>query len=450
MTERIDVWVAPGTSIVQDSEVGRSVIQGTAASLRASLDEASLKAGPLLGMAWGPGQVEVAPHAWERCVAAAGSGVALVYGDYATQSQPVQTHDPEPGSLREEFDAGPLWLARIDAVRGALRELPAAAVSASAIRYGLRLGLLRRGALRMPEQTARVSRVSVEDMFGYVRPDALALQTELEAVFTDHLRRIGAWLPPRSERFIDPEEYPVAASVVIPVRDRVHTIGDAVTSSLSQRTSVPFNVLVVDNHSSDGTAARAREAGDARLQVLTPTRSDLGIGGCWNVAAYSALAGRYLVQLDSDDVFATPESLQTMVYLIASGPWAMAVGAYRTVDIHGRDVAPGLVDHREWTDENGHNNLLRVSGIGAPRVFATGFVRGHPFPNVCYGEDYAMALRVSREFYIARTYDPVYVARRWEGNTDHATPPSVAWEREAYKNRLRTVEVMARAAGARV
>lgn len=446
--EKLTVWVEPGTSFVSDdAPTGDLRQEAQADSIRASLVAAARKAGVWMGMVWGGGSVEPLPHAWSRCCAAAEGGAALVYGDYEGRAGRVDTLDPEPGSLREEFDAGPVWLARSAAVLAAIESLPAAVVSPRAVRYGLRLGLLRQGAMRLPEEIARTVRDVPEDLFGYVRAGTESLQRELETVLTDHLRRVDAWLPPRERRFIDHAVYPVDASVVISVRDRVRTIGDAVSSALSQETDFPFNVLMVDNHSRDDTARKAMEAsaGDARLQIIVPGRTDLGIGGCWNVAAFSSRAGRFLVQLDSDDVYASHESLQAMIGLIRSGPWAMAVGAYRTVDMQRVEIPPGLVAHHEWTAENGHNNLLRVSGIGAPRVFATGVVREHPFPNVSYGEDYAVALRVSRDYHIARSFDPVYLARRWEGNTDHLPSAELNRRREAYKNRLRTVEVGARA-----
>lgn len=446
MTERITLWVAPEASIASGiPDEGRLVRAAARGAIGSSLAEAARDEG-FVAMVWGPGEVEITPWAFARCLASV-SGCAMVYGDYEGPSGPMATLESEPGSLREEFDAGPMWFARSEAVRAALGELPAEVGSPDAIRYGVRLGLLRRGAVRLPECIARVGHLRREDMFGYVRAEARSVQDECECAVTDHLRRIGAWLPPRVGRFVDEAAYPVEASIVIPVRNRVRTIRDAVASALAQRAPFPFGVIVVDNHSTDGTSAVLGTIADPRLTVLTPTRRDLGIGGCWNAAAACPLAGRYLVQLDSDDVYASDGSLATMVRLVASGPWAMAVGAYRTVDTAGAEVAPGVVAHPEWTDLNGHNNLLRVSGVGAPRVFATALVRANPFPNVSYGEDYAMALRLSREYCIARTHEPLYLARRWEGNTDHATAPPLAREREAYKNRLRTIEVTARAQG---
>lgn len=442
------VWSTPETLMQREVSPGFHHLQAASwPALRSSLWEAAESSGEFLGMIWFGGRVEVSPHAWQRCRSAADSGADLIYGDYRTPQELVRTLDSEPGSLREEFDTGPLWCVQREALRAALSELPDAISSPSAVRYGLRLAFLRGRTSRLPEPLTQVQKRPGDDLFGYVRADARIEQAELETVLTDHLRRIGAWLPPRTAPYGDDGPYPVHASVVIPVRNRARTIGDAVASALHQKTGFSFNVLVVDNHSADGTPAQARQAagGDARLHVIIPDRHDLGIGGCWNVASCSPLAGRFLVQLDSDDVYASDQSLHTMVTLIDSGPWAMAVGAYTTVDMAGREVSPGLVDHREWTAENGHNNLLRVSGIGAPRTLATAFVRAFPFPNVSYGEDYSMALQVSRRHHVARTHECVYLARRWEGNTDHCVRPEVARDREAYKNRLRTMEILARA-----
>jgi glycosyltransferase involved in cell wall biosynthesis len=287
-----------------------------------------------------------------------------------------------------------------------------------------------------------------EDIFAYVRSEARETQRQYEHVLTAHLRKVNALLPPRTEPYLDTRQYPVKATVVIPVRNRERTIKDAVKSALSQTTTFPFNVVVVDNYSTDRTPHEALKAadGDGRVHIMTPPSEDFGIGGCWNFAAACSEAGRYLVQLDSDDVYATAESVQILVDLIDRGPWAMAVGSYRTVDIADDEVPPGDVTHDEWTDENGHNNLLRVSGIGAPRVLATGFLREHAMPNVSYGEDYAAALRVSRTHHIARHFGIVYYARRWEGNSEFDVEPSVARSREVYKDQLRTIELQARTA----
>jgi glycosyltransferase involved in cell wall biosynthesis len=236
------------------------------------------------------------------------------------------------------------------------------------------------------------------------------------------------------------------ASIVIPVRNRERTIGDAVGSALSQQAEFDFNVIVVDNHSTDRTSAILEEISsrDRRLIHLQPTRNDLGIGGCWNEAVYSSQCGEYAVQLDSDDLYSSEHTLATVVAKLEEGPYAMMIGAYKIVDFDLQEIPPGLIDHREWTRENGRNNALRINGLGAPRAFYVPVLRQIGFPNVSYGEDYSVALRISREYEIARSYEPVYFARRWEGNSDAALPIATANRYDAYKDHLRTVEILAR------
>jgi glycosyltransferase involved in cell wall biosynthesis len=232
--------------------------------------------------------------------------------------------------------------------------------------------------------------------------------------------------------------------VVIPVRNRERTILDAVNSVLAQKPDFDFNVIVVDNHSTDRTTELLRSVGDSRLVHLIPSRRDLGIGGCWNEAIHSVQCGRYAVQLDSDDLYAGDTVLARIVAELESGPYAMVIASYTMVDFSLKEIPPGLIDHREWTRENGRNNALRINGLGAPRAFDTSVLRRIGFPNVSYGEDYAVALRISRDFEIGRIYDSVYLCRRWEGNTDTALPLETANRYDAYKDWLRTVEIQAR------
>jgi glycosyltransferase involved in cell wall biosynthesis len=269
----------------------------------------------------------------------------------------------------------------------------------------------------------------------------------MEEVATAHLKRIGAWLAP-AFRDISPSKrpFPVEASVVIPVRNRLRTVADAVKSALAQRTDFSFNVLVVDNHSGDGTTAILADlaARHPALKHLIPKRRDLSIGGCWNEAIFSEACGRYAVQLDSDDLYRGVDVLQRLVDLLRGENCAMAIGAYTLVDERLREIPPGLIDHREWTDANGRNNALRINGLGAPRAFATAALRRIGFPNVGYGEDYAVALRLSREYRIGRIYESLYLCRRWEGNTDAALSVEQANRHDHYKDRLRTLEIRAR------
>jgi glycosyltransferase involved in cell wall biosynthesis len=239
---------------------------------------------------------------------------------------------------------------------------------------------------------------------------------------------------------------PKTASVIIPTRNRETTIGAAVSSALAQQTDFEFNVIVVDNHSTDNTPEVVEKYArkDARLIHLIPSRRDLLIGGCWNEAIHSPRCGTFAVQLDSDDLYTDASALQKMVNRFDEGDYAMVVGAYRTTDLRQKDIPPGIVDHREWTRENGRNNLLRVNGLGAPRAFYVPILQCHPFPNVSYGEDYAVGLRLSRHYEIGRILEPIYLCRRWEGNSDASLSREASNRHDVYKDHLRTQEILAR------
>ena len=359
--------------------------------------------------------------------------------------------DYRVGSIRDDFDFGPVIGISVAAARAAFAR---AGAPADDLRWGglydLRLKISEtHSVVRIPEPLSTVDppgdAASGAAHFAYVDPRQRDYQLEMEAVATAHLRRIGAHLEPE---FAAPpsarDAYPVQASVVIPVRNRARTVAEAVASALSQKTAFPFNVVVVDNHSSDGTGEILRKIGDRRLVVLVPERQDLGIGGCWNLALYSPACGRYAVQLDSDDLYAGDDVLARMVAGLQAGPFAMVVGAYTLVDFSLREIPPGLIDHREWTRENGRNNLLRVPGLGAPRGYDVSVVRGFGFPNVSYGEDYALGLRVSRDFEIGRIFDALYLCRRWDGNSDSALPRETKNRYDHYKDWLRAAEIRAR------
>ncbi len=400
------------------------------------------------------GDADPHPTALARMVEA-GEGAALVYGDCVDLTEagprPRPLADCQPGSLEDRFDFGPLRLWSVAAARAAER-LDGLEHHAF---YDLRLAVQRAGLVRhLPEPLATVRPVdrrrSGERVFDYLTA-ARAREAEAERVLTHHLDRLGARLRPPFAPFEAAGDFPVEASVVIPVRNRVRTVLDAVDSALGQVADFPFNVLVVDNHSTDGTTEllARRGRGEPRLVHLRPDRRDLGIGGCWNLAAGAAAAGRYLVQLDSDDLYAGADTLARMVALLREERAGMAVGAYRLVDFDLREIPPGLVDHREWTPDNGPNNALRVGGLGAPRAFATELVRRHPFPNASYGEDYAVALRLSRTWRVGRLYEPVYLCRRWEDNSDADLDPFTRARYQHFKDRLRTLELAARRREAR-
>ncbi|MDE6125429.1 MAG: glycosyltransferase family 2 protein, partial [Muribaculaceae bacterium] len=304
--------------------------------------------------------------------------------------------------------------------------------------------------LHLPETLSHVAekpRESGEAQFDYVDPRNRAVQIEMELAFTAYLRMVGAFLTPRTELVdIDAGDFANEASVIIPVRNRVRTIADAVSSALEQKLDKPFNVIVVDNHSTDGTSeVLARLAAEnPRLTVIVPERDDLGIGGCWNRAIEHPECGRYSVQLDSDDRYKTDQTLQKIVDCFRRERVAMVVGSYELTDFDGNPIPPGVIDHSEWTQNNGHNNALRINGFGAPRAFFTPVLREVGVPNVSYGEDYGVGIRVTRLYKMARIFESLYLCRRWEGNTDHRLSPRTIVEHNHYKDWLRTIALMAR------
>lgn len=350
------------------------------------------------------------------------------------------------GSIRDTFDFGPVIGLSVRAARDSETE----SFWKWGGLYDLRLRMSEKHAVvRIPEPLYSASIIDAwttgHKQFDYVDPRTRGYQIEMEAIAAAHLKRIGAWLHPHFETVPDSNErFPVKASVVIPVRNRERTVLEAVQSALMQRADFQFNVIVVDNHSTDRTPQILRGITDPRVRHIIPERQDLQIGGCWNEAIYSRYCGKYAIQLDSDDLYINPEVLGRLVAELEAGPYAMVIGSYTLVDFSLTEIPPGLIDHREWTRENGRNNALRINGLGAPRAFNTSILRGIGFPNVSYGEDYAVALRISRDYEIGRIYDPLYLCRRWEGNSDGALPPDVANRYDLYKDWLRTIELQAR------
>jgi len=370
------------------------------------------------------------------------SAAGLVYSDSAGHPR----IDYQLGSIRDGFDLGPVVAVSVEAARQVWKD--------AGCRWGglydLRLRLSEvHPIVRIPEPLYSASgadaRPTGEKQFDYVDPRNRDYQLEMEDVATQHLQRIGALLePPFRKAPPAADEFPVEASVVIPVRNRQRTIADAVESALNQSTDFAFNVIVVDNHSTDRTTEVLRGIKNPRLVHIIPEATDLGIGGCWNAAIYSSSCGRYAVQLDSDDLYQTGASLARIVHELKRGPYAMVVGSYTMVDFELRTIPPGLIDHREWTDDNGPNNALRVNGFGAPRGFDTAVIRSIGFPDVSYGEDYAVGLRICREYAVGRIYESVYLCRRWEGNSDSALPLETANRYDFYKDWIRTNEIRAR------
>lgn len=359
------------------------------------------------------------------------------------------TIDYFAGSLRNDFDFGSLLLFRTSALKCYLAETTDEYKYAGL--YQLRLAMSRCGQIYhhtdyLYTECESDTRKSGEKQFDYVNPAQREVQIEMEKVCTHHLKAIGAWLPPCKYKEIDllNGDFPVEASVIIPVLNRHLTIADAVGSVLKQKTTFSFNVIVVDNHSSDGTSDIIDSFGDSRVVHLVPESHDLGIGGCWNLAVNSEHCGRFAVQLDSDDIYSDENTLQHVVDEFYNQQCAMLVGTYRICDFELNTLPPGIIDHKEWTEENGRNNALRINGLGAPRAFYTPIIREVGFPNVSYGEDYAVGLAISRNYRIGRIYDVLYLCRRWGGNSDAALSHQKVNAHNLYKDSLRTAEVEAR------
>lgn len=378
------------------------------------------------------------------------------YADYAEidadgKVKAMPLIDCQPGSIRDDFNFGPLIVFDSHKLRMAIGNSPRDYLHAAL--YAARLNemsLCFTHIVHISEQLYRTTTIdprrSGEKQFDYVDPRNRERQIEMEIAATDHLKRIGAYLKPKFRKADSSGEFPVEASVIIPVRDREKTIAYAVASALSQETSFDFNVIAVDNHSTDSTteilADLARN--DSRLVHLIPPTDDLGIGGCWDLAIRDERCGRYAVQLDSDDLYSSTSTLQKIVDRFHSTNCGMVIGSYSLTDFDLAPIPPGVIDHREWTPGNGRNNALRINGLGAPRAFATNILREIGVPNVSYGEDYALGLRISREYQIERIFDVVYLCRRWAGNSDANLNAARVNANNHYKDSLRTSEIMAR------
>ena len=381
----------------------------------------------------------------------------MVYADRYEETEgelrPHPVIDYQAGSVRDDFDFGSLILYRTEALKQAVFEISTESDYTYSASYAVRLALSRRYSLThirefLYTETETDTRRSGEKQFDYVDPRNRSVQIERETVFTRYLKKTGAYLPPVEHRIdLNEGDFPCEASVIIPVRNRVRTIDDAIRSVLEQETTFHYNLIIVDNHSTDGTTeAIRRYAGEKKIVHLIPERTDLGIGGCWDLAIRDARCGRFAVQLDSDDLYSGPDTLQRIIDTFHKEQCAMVIGSYRMTNFSLETLPPGIIDHREWTSENGHNNALRINGLGAPRAFFTPLLREIGVPNVSYGEDYALGLAFSRRYRIGRIYDVVYLCRRWEGNSDAALSIEKVNRNNAYKDSLRTLELAQRRA----
>ncbi|HVN47213.1 MAG TPA: glycosyltransferase family 2 protein [Bacteroidota bacterium] len=402
--------------------------------------------------------VQLGQLALERMVAVAEqTNAGLVYSDYYEVKNEQRTEHPvidyQLGSIRDGFDFGSLFLFSIAAVQHAIKKYGAIANVRFAALYDLRLKVsIDHRLFHLPEylysRTETDARASGERQFDYVDPQQRQVQREMEAVCKQHLKDIGAYLPPKFIKSPRPKGvFPAIASVIIPVRDRARTIADAVTSALAQQADFSFNCIVVDNHSTDDTTNIIKNIAshDDRVKHIVPQRTDLGIGGCWNEAIFSEHCGQYAVQLDSDDVYSDPKTLQKIIDVFRTERYGMVIGSYKVVNSKLQEIPPGIIDHREWTPNNGRNNALRINGLGAPRAFSTEILRCMGgFPNVSYGEDYAAVLMVARQYQIGRLYEPLYCCRRWEGNSDAALSIDRINRNDAYKDKIRTIEILSR------
>ncbi len=399
--------------------------------------------------------LEMGQYALERLSKiAADTEAGMVYSDYYQVADGVRSAYPvidyQEGSLRDDFNFGSIFFYNAKNLRKAAHKMKDDYQFAGL--YDLRLKVSRKAELvhineYLYSEIEFDTRKSGEKQFDYVDPKNRAVQIEMEQVCTAHLKKIGAYLKPEFTKIeFNEGNFPVEASVIIPVRNRVKTVDDAIRSVLSQKANFAFNLIVVDNFSNDGTTEIIQEIAktDSRLIHIIPERNDLGIGGCWNAGVDSELCGKFAIQLDSDDIYQDENTLQKIVDAFYEQNCAMVIGSYTMTNFTMETIPPGLIDHKEWTPENGRNNALRINGLGAPRAFYTPVLREIKVPNTSYGEDYALGLRISREYQIGRIYDSVYLCRRWDENSDSSLDVVKMNGHNLYKDKIRTIELKAR------
>lgn len=382
------------------------------------------------------------------------TGAGMVYSDYNenknSRLSPHPVIDYQEGSLRDDFNFGSVILYKASVFREAAKIMDQEFRFAGF--YDLRLKVSERHSLvhiseLLYTETEPDTRKSGEKQFDYVDPRNRAVQIEMELACTDHLKKVNVWLKPHFRKIsFDSEKFEYEASVIIPVKNRVKTVGDAIKSVLSQQTKFKFNLIVIDNFSTDGTTdiIQAFAKTDKKVVHVIPVRKDLGIGGCWNEGIFHKECGRFAIQLDSDDMYIDNNVIKTVVQAFYDQQCAMVVGSYKMVNFNLEDIPPGLIDHKEWTPENGRNNALRINGLGAPRAFYTPVLRKIRVPNVSYGEDYAVGLAISRHYQIGRIFEPLYLCRRWEENSDAALDVNKMNAFNLYKDKIRTIELLAR------
>ncbi len=377
----------------------------------------------------------------------------LVYADHYQLKDDKCVNAPvidyQQGSLRDDFDFGSVLLFNSKALKESCQRMKNSYQHAAL--YDLRLKLSQRYDLvhaneYLYTEIEEDNRKSGEKQFDYVDPRNQDRQKEMESACTEHLKEIGGYLTPsfKTVDFVH-DSFEFEASVIIPVKNRETTIEAAIRSVLAQKANFKYNILVIDNHSTDGTTEKIDQyKNDERVVHIVPERNDLGIGGCWNLGIHHPKCGKFAVQLDSDDLYQDENTLQTIVNAFYEQQCAMVIGSYRMTDFDLNTLPPGVIDHREWTPENGRNNALRINGLGAPRAFYTPIARQIGFPNTSYGEDYAMGLNISRHYQIGRIYDVLYLCRRWGGNSDAALSIERVNANNLYKDRIRTWELQAR------
>ncbi len=381
------------------------------------------------------------------------TSAGMVYADYYAIANGEKKNHPvidyQEGSLRDDFNFGSLLVYNADALKEAVKKMKKESYQFAGL-YDLRLKISQKHPLvhineYLYTEIEDDTRASGQKIFDYVDPKNRAVQVEMEQACTQHLKDVGAYLKPKFEKIeFDKGKFEYEASVIIPVRNRIKTIKDAIESVLIQETDFKFNLIVVDNHSTDGTTEAIREFNDERLIHVIPNRDDLGIGGCWNMGVHHEECGKFAVQLDSDDVYSGDDTLQKIVNAFYEQNCAMVVGTYQMTNFAMEEIPPGIIDHREWTPDNGRNNALRINGLGAPRAFYTPVLREIKVPNTSYGEDYALGLNISRRYQIGRVYDVLYLCRRWEDNSDASLDIVKMNAHNTYKDRIRTWELQAR------